>query len=86
MLDENYTFTDRLKFVCNAKVRYKPQNKSYIPVVIFLLIAIIASMMSFWLIEFKDLWAEILQGSVYLVALVLYLSLVLKGKKVDVKP
>lgn len=83
MLDENYTLSDHLKLICNAKVMYKPQKKSFLPVLVFLIISVIAAIMSLWLLEFNNLWIEIAQGCVYLLAIVLYLSLVLKGIKVE---
>jgi hypothetical protein len=86
MLDENYTLKDRLKLICNAKIKYRPQNKSFLPVFFFLLISAIASVMSFWILEFKYLWAEIVQIAVYFLALVLYLSLVFKAVNAEIKP
>lgn len=80
MLNQHYSFTDRLKIICNAKVRYKPQEKSYLPVLAFILVALIASVLSFLIIEVDYLWLEIVQSCIYFLAIALYLSLVLKGK------
>jgi hypothetical protein len=57
MLDENYTIKDRLKLLCNAKIKYRPEAKSLVCALVFLLVTAIASLMSFWILEFIDLWA-----------------------------
>ena len=86
MLDENYTIKDRLKLLCNAKIKYRPETKSLLCALVFLLVTAIASLMSFWILEFIDLWALIVQICVYLLALFLYLSLTFTGKKGENKP
>jgi hypothetical protein len=79
MLNQNYSFSDRLKIICNAKVRYKPQEKSYFPALAFILVALIAAVLSFLTIETSYIWLEITQSCIYLLTVAFYLSLVLKG-------
>ncbi len=79
MLNDRYTVIDRVKILCNAKMKYKPQHKSYILPITFLVLQIIVSSLPFTMIEFHSLWLLLLQGMVLLVIAGLFISLVLGG-------
>lgn len=47
MLDDKYSLLDYLKFICNAKVKYEPRNRSYLQPFLFYCLAALLAFLSF---------------------------------------
>ena len=81
MLDDHYSLLDRIKFAYNAKVKYKPQHRSYIQPMCFVLLWLLAVGLAFGAISFDTSWMQASLAGLYLTVLMLFLSLVCPPQK-----
>ena len=79
MLNDRYTLLDRVKILCNAKVKYQPQRKSYSLPLTFIALQLVVASLPFALVQFHWLWLLLLQAAVFLAVAGLFASLVLGG-------
>ena len=84
MLDDKYSLWDKLKILCNAKTKYEPIKKSYKYPLSFLFIWLLTVAFSFGIIQFQNIVFMIFQGVLFGITLLLFLSLVLGGRKIEV--
>lgn len=54
MLNDKYSLLDYLKFICNAKVKYEPRNRSYLQPLLYYLFAAIVTYISFGIITIDN--------------------------------
>lgn len=82
MLDDKYSLLDYIKFICNAKIKYKPKNRSYIQPFFFLILYFLAAFLLFGVINIFALWILAFQTLFYSVILLLFLSLITPPKSI----
>ena len=79
MIDDNYSCVDRIKIICNAKVKYKPCKKSFHFPICFLLCTLLSVVMTFGIINLNSKIIFILQGLLEGISLLLFISLAFGG-------
>lgn len=80
MLDDKYSCCDFLKFYYNVKLQYKPQSRSYVIPIVFLLTSICCLLILNGLLKFTKLYFYIGEGVVIGIMLLLYISLLTPPK------
>lgn len=80
MLNDKYSLVDYLKFICNAKARYEPRDRSYLQPTLYYLFALTVATLSYAVIDFYSPFLFWIQSIVYAASIVLFTSLILPPK------